>query len=63
VTRHPPEGVSFGQTSTGNNQGTASLYLYFASTAIILMLDSRLHPTDTPGAPAHPPATPKQRPG
>jgi len=55
--------VSFGQTSTGNNQGTASLYLYFASTAIILMLDSRLHPTDTPGAPAHPPATPKQRPG
>jgi uncharacterized membrane protein YphA (DoxX/SURF4 family) len=25
--------LSFGHTSTGNNQGTASLYLYFASTA------------------------------
>jgi hypothetical protein len=30
--------LSFGQTSTGNNQGTASLYTYFASTAVILLL-------------------------
>jgi uncharacterized membrane protein YphA (DoxX/SURF4 family) len=49
--------LSFGQTSTGNNQGTASLYLYFASTAIILMLVSRLAPNGTLGAAAHQPAT------
>jgi hypothetical protein len=36
--------LSFGQTSTGNNQGTASLYTYFASTAIILLLVLRLPP-------------------
>ena len=36
--------LSFGQTSTGNNEGTASLYTYFASTAIIFMLVLRLPP-------------------
>jgi hypothetical protein len=36
--------LSFGQTSTGNNQGTASLYTYFASTAVILLLVLRLPP-------------------
>jgi hypothetical protein len=36
--------LSLGQTSTGNNQGTASLYTYFASTAIILLLVLRLPP-------------------
>jgi hypothetical protein len=41
--------LSFGQTSTVNNQGTASLYLYFASTAIILMLVSRLAPSGSGG--------------
>jgi hypothetical protein len=49
--------LSFGQTSTGNNQGTASLYLYFASAAIILMLVSGLAPNDTLGATAHEPTT------
>jgi hypothetical protein len=43
--------LSFGQTSTGNNQGTASLYLYFAGTAIILMLVTRLAPGGTLGTP------------
>jgi hypothetical protein len=36
--------LSFGQTSTGNNAGTASLYTYFASTALILLLVLRLPP-------------------
>jgi hypothetical protein len=36
--------LSFGQTSTGNNEGTASLYTYFASTAIIFLLVLRLPP-------------------
>jgi hypothetical protein len=36
--------LSFGQTSTGNNQGTASLYVYFASTAVIFLLVLRLPP-------------------
>jgi len=36
--------LSFGQTSTGNNAGTASLYTYFASTAIIYLLVLRLPP-------------------
>jgi len=36
--------LSCGQTSTGNNQGTASLYSYFASTAIILLPVLRLPP-------------------
>jgi hypothetical protein len=36
--------LSFGQTSTGNNAGTASLYTYFASTAVILLLVLRLPP-------------------
>jgi hypothetical protein len=36
--------LSFGQTSTGNNEGTASLYSYFASTAIIFLLVLRLPP-------------------
>ena len=39
--------LSFGQTSTGNNQGTASLYTYFASTAVIILLVLRLPPNDT----------------
>jgi uncharacterized membrane protein len=36
--------LSSGQTSTGNNAGTASLYTYFASTAIIYILVARLPP-------------------
>ena len=36
--------LSFGQTSTGNNEGTASLYTYFASTAVIFLLVLRLPP-------------------
>jgi len=40
--------LSFGQTSTGNNEGTASLYTYFASTAIIFLLVLRLPPNGPP---------------
>jgi hypothetical protein len=40
--------LSFGQTSTGNNQGTASLYVYFASTVVILLLVLRLPPNGAP---------------
>ena len=36
--------LSFGQTTTGNLAGTASLYSYFASTAIIFMLVLLLPP-------------------
>ena len=36
--------LSFGQTSTGNNEGTASLYSYFASTAIVFLLVLKLPP-------------------
>jgi hypothetical protein len=36
--------LSFGQTSTGNNAGTASLYSYFAATAVILLLVLKLPP-------------------
>ena len=36
--------LSFGQTTTGNNEGTASLYTYFASTVVILLLVLRLPP-------------------
>jgi hypothetical protein len=36
--------LSFGQTSTGNLQGTASLYSYFGSTAIIFILVLLLPP-------------------
>jgi uncharacterized membrane protein YphA (DoxX/SURF4 family) len=36
--------LSFGQTSTGNNEGTASLYTYFGVTAIIMFLVARLPP-------------------
>src|SRR5262245_38213435 len=36
--------LSFGQTTTGNNEGTASLYTYFASTAVIILLVLRLPP-------------------
>jgi hypothetical protein len=36
--------LSFGQTSTGNNAGTASLYTYFGSTAVIFLLVLRLPP-------------------
>jgi len=39
--------LSFGQTSTGNNEGTASLYTYFGSTAIIFLLVLRLPPNAT----------------
>jgi hypothetical protein len=37
--------LSFGQTSSGNNEGTASLYTYFGSTAIIFLLVLRLPPS------------------
>src|SRR6476661_7203459 len=36
--------LSFGQTSTGNNEGTASLYTYFGATAIVIMLVLLLPP-------------------
>jgi hypothetical protein len=57
--------LSFGQTSTGNNQGTASLYLYFAGTAIIIMLVAQLaraaH-SAPPTAAIRPPNRPPLRP-
>lgn len=37
--------LSFGQTSTGNNQGSASLYTYFGSTAVLILLVLRLSPS------------------
>jgi len=40
--------LSFGQTSTGNNAGTASLYTYFGATAVILLLVLRLPPNGPP---------------
>jgi hypothetical protein len=36
--------MAFGQTATGQHEGTASLYTYFASTVIILILVSLLPP-------------------
>jgi lipopolysaccharide export LptBFGC system permease protein LptF len=42
--------LSFGQTTAGNNEGTASLYTYFASTAVILLLVVRLPPNSRFGA-------------
>ncbi len=36
--------LSFGQTSTGNNEGTASLYTYFGVTAITIVLVLLLPP-------------------
>ena len=36
--------LSFGQTSTGNNEGTASLYTYFGATAIVFLLVLMLPP-------------------
>ncbi len=36
--------LSFGQTSTGNNEGTASLYTYFGVTAIVMLLVMLLPP-------------------
>lgn len=36
--------LSFGQTSTGNNEGTASLYTYFGVTAIVIWLVLLLPP-------------------
>ncbi len=36
--------LSFGQTSTGNNEGSASLYTYFGATAIVIMLVLMLPP-------------------
>ncbi|HKG39156.1 MAG TPA: hypothetical protein VKB25_09230 [Conexibacter sp.] len=36
--------LSFGQTSTGNNEGTASLYTYFGATAIVMLLVLLLPP-------------------
>ena len=36
--------LAFGQTATGQNQGAASLYQYFAATAVILILVSLLPP-------------------
>jgi hypothetical protein len=41
--------LSFGQTTTGNFAGTASLYAYFASTAIIFMLLALLPPRSPRG--------------
>ncbi len=36
--------LSFGQTSTGNNEGTASLYTYFGVTAVVMLLVMLLPP-------------------
>lgn len=36
--------LSFGQTSTGNNEGTASLFTYFGVTAIVIVLVMLLPP-------------------
>lgn len=36
--------LSFGQTSTGNNEGTASLYTYFGVTAVVMLLVAMLPP-------------------
>lgn len=36
--------LSFGQTSTGNNEGTASLYTYFGVTAVTILLVAMLPP-------------------
>lgn len=36
--------LSFGQTSTGNNEGTASLYTYFGVTGIVMLLVMLLPP-------------------
>ena len=40
--------LSFGQTSTGNTEGTASLYTYFASTAVIFLLVLKMPPNGSP---------------
>jgi hypothetical protein len=39
--------LSFGQTSTGNNEGTASIYNYFGATAIVIVLVLLLPPNRT----------------
>jgi hypothetical protein len=36
--------LSFGQTSTGNNEGTASLFTYFGATAVVIVLVLLLPP-------------------
>jgi hypothetical protein len=36
--------LSFGQTATGNNAGTASLYTYFGATAVVILLVLLLPP-------------------
>ena len=36
--------LSFGQTSTGNTEGTASLYTYFGATVVIILLVLKLPP-------------------
>ncbi|MDO8189606.1 hypothetical protein Q5424_28960 [Conexibacter sp. JD483] len=36
--------LSFGQTSTGNNEGTASIFTYFGATAVIFLLVLALPP-------------------
>jgi uncharacterized membrane protein YphA (DoxX/SURF4 family) len=36
--------LSFGQTSTGNTEGTASLYTYFGVTAVLFLLVLKLPP-------------------
>jgi hypothetical protein len=39
--------LSFGETSTGQTSGKASLYTYFGVTAIIIMLVRRLQPLES----------------
>ncbi len=39
--------MAFGQTATDQHEGTASLYTYFASTAVILLV-VRLLPPNRP---------------
>jgi hypothetical protein len=36
--------LSFGQTSTGNNEGSASLYTYFGATVVVILLVLMLPP-------------------
>lgn len=41
--------LSFGQTSTGNNEGTASIFTYFGATAVIFLLVLMLPPNRSRG--------------
>lgn len=48
--------LSFGQTSAGNNAGTASLYAYFGATGVIFLIVRRLPPASPASWLSHGPA-------